>query len=195
MKQAIFFILDDYADWEGAYLANILNQNDDWQVKTASTQRAVTSLGGFKTTVDFLIQELPPDFDLLILVGGNSWGLKNHKVTDFICQTLAKGIITGAICGAVDFLAENGLLTGYNHTGNAFILWKEYPDYQNADKFIEEQAVRDANLITANGTAPLEFTQLVLKAIEFADQETIEKSIAFYQLGFYQFCKKYGSPF
>lgn len=36
MKQAVFVVLDEYADWEGAYLSSMLNQTDDWEIKTAS---------------------------------------------------------------------------------------------------------------------------------------------------------------
>ena len=36
MKQALFLILDEYADWEGAYLSTTLNQREDWSVHTIS---------------------------------------------------------------------------------------------------------------------------------------------------------------
>ncbi len=32
MKKAIFFLLNDYADWESAYLASRLNINKEWLV-------------------------------------------------------------------------------------------------------------------------------------------------------------------
>lgn len=31
-----------------------------------------------------------------------------------------------AICGAVDYLAKNGLLLNYKHTGNAQSLWNNF---------------------------------------------------------------------
>lgn len=34
MKTALFLMLDQYADWEGSYLASQINQNPDWQVVT-----------------------------------------------------------------------------------------------------------------------------------------------------------------
>lgn len=36
MQTALFLMLDQYADWEGSYMASQLNQSPDWQVKTAS---------------------------------------------------------------------------------------------------------------------------------------------------------------
>lgn len=48
MKTAITFLLEEYADWEGAYITSTLNQNEGWQNKTASIQSEVTSIGGLK---------------------------------------------------------------------------------------------------------------------------------------------------
>nr|WP_255313976.1 MULTISPECIES: DJ-1/PfpI family protein [Amylolactobacillus] len=100
-----------------------------------------------------------------------------------------------AICGAVDFLARNGLLSHYRHTGNAQYLWQNFKEYTNHEEFIEQQAVKDRNLVTANGTAALEFTHLVLKMINFAAESEIDKTTDLYTLGFYNFSAKYGIPF
>ncbi|MFK4311029.1 hypothetical protein ABH957_005778 [Bacillus sp. RC242] len=73
MKRALFLILDKYADFEGAYLSSTLNQRADWTVNTISLDRIVSSIGGFKTTVDYIIGSEPEDFNLLVMIGGNSW--------------------------------------------------------------------------------------------------------------------------
>ena len=52
MKTALFVLLDQYADWEAAYLLSLLNQRDDWQIQTASNLPLVHSIGGLQTTVD-----------------------------------------------------------------------------------------------------------------------------------------------
>ena len=44
MKTALFVLLDQYADWEGAYLLSLLNQREDWQIKTASNLPKVESI-------------------------------------------------------------------------------------------------------------------------------------------------------
>lgn len=69
MKTALFIMLNEYADWEGAYLSSQLNQNKGWQVKTASINSTVTSIGGLTTKVDYQLSDLP-NSDLLILIGG-----------------------------------------------------------------------------------------------------------------------------
>ena len=52
MKTAITFLLEEYADWEGAYITSTLNQNEKWQNKTASIQTEVTTIGGLKKKID-----------------------------------------------------------------------------------------------------------------------------------------------
>lgn len=195
MKQAIFFVLNEYADWEGAYLACQLNQDVNWEVKTASTDIEVDSIGGFRTIVDYPLKEIPPEYDLLVLIGGNSWSFENEFLKELLQKRLVSNRPVAAICGAVDYLAKNGLLTHYRHTGNAQYLWSNYQQYQNKTDFVGQQAVADRNLVTANGTAALEFTNLVLKMINFNTVKKINKITDFYQMGFYNYCERYGHPF
>lgn len=57
MKTALFVLLDQYADWEGAYLLSLLNQREDWQIKTASNLPKVESIGGLQTVIDLNFQK------------------------------------------------------------------------------------------------------------------------------------------
>ncbi|WP_318765024.1 DJ-1/PfpI family protein [Lactiplantibacillus carotarum] len=194
MKTALFIMLNEYADWEGAYLASQLNQAENWQVKTASINSTVTSIGGLTTVVDYQLRHAPTA-DLLILIGGNSWNVENSMLLNLVTNHLAATKPSGAICGAVDYLAHNGLLTGYQHTGNAQSLWQSYPQYQNPDDFHQQQVVTNQNLVTANGTAALAFTNSVLKLIKFTTDQQVDQTTDLYRLGFYQYCQIYGNPF
>lgn len=194
MKRAIFFMCDQYADWEGAYLASQLNQADGWQVTTASVIPVVTSIGGFQTKVNEVLPDISSDADLLILIGGNSWQHDYPALTKLISQYLLRESVVGAICGSVDYLARNGLLTGYQHTGNAQFLWQYDKQYTNPTEFKDKQVVRDRNLITANGTAALDFTDEVLSAMPINQQKT-HQEIELQRLGFYQYTKQYGNPY
>lgn len=159
MKKALFLILDQYADWEGVYLASALNQREDWSVHTVSLDPIVSSIGGFKTSVDYIIGLEPANFNLLVMIGGDSWSNDNKKLLHFVKTAFQKNIPIAAICGAVDFLAKNGLLNNHSHTGNFVYLWKDYKQYKPISSFVEKQAVRDKNLVTANGTRLLTFWQ------------------------------------
>ncbi len=122
MKTAVFLLLNEYADWEGAYLSSQLNQLTDWTVKTASIQKTIHSIGGFQTKVDYSINEIPLETELLVLIGGNSWHINSLEITNLIKNRLVAGKTVAAICGAVDFLAKNGLLNDKKHTGNSVYL-------------------------------------------------------------------------
>ncbi|MBI6550300.1 type 1 glutamine amidotransferase family protein [Xenorhabdus lircayensis] len=196
MKKAIFFLLNDYADWEGAYLASKLNIHEEWSVETASLKQGTCkSIGGFDTVITHSVDTLPHDIDLLVLIGGNSWVIENNKLKSLISTYLNAGVIVGAICGAVDFLAKNSLLNDFKHTGNSQYLWNEYKEYRNQDNFIKQQTVTDRNLITANGTAPIEFSEHILKALHIEKPEKITKEHELFTIGYYNYCNKYGDPF
>ena len=195
MKTALILLLNDYADWEVAYISSTINMSEEWSVKTISTQKEVKSIGGLTTKVDYLLEEIPSQYDLLILIGGNSWTNDDSDIINLVNHTLTNNIILGAICGSVDFMARNGLLNNFKHTGNDLSLWNTYDQYSNKDEFQFKQAVRDKNLVTANGTAPIEFEQLILESINYAEKNEIEKTIYLQRHGFYDYSKKYGNPF
>ncbi len=195
MKTALILLLNDYADWEVAYISSTINMSEEWSVKTISTQKEVKSIGGLTTKVDYLLEEIPSQYDLLILIGGNSWTNDDSDIINLVNHTLTNNIILGAICGSVDFMARNGLLNNFKHTGNDLSLWNTYDQYSNKDEFQFKQAVRDKNLVTANGTAPIEFEQLILESIDYAEKKEIEKTIYLQRHGFYDYSKKYGNPF
>lgn len=108
MKTALFLLLDEYADWEASYLNSELNQSSEWQVKTVSLQDIVTSIGGFKTLIDYNLNQRCPTGDLLILIGGNNWHIESTTLLNFINENFNSSKPIGAICGAVDYLAKNG---------------------------------------------------------------------------------------
>ncbi len=195
MKTAHILLLDNYADWEVAYISSTINMNEEWTVKTISTQKEVKSLGGMTTRIDYLLDEVPSQCDLLILIGGKTWDNDYPDIIKLLNFALKHNITIGAICGAVDFMARNGFLTNFKHTGNDLNLWNNFELYSNKNDFKFEQAVKDKNLITANGTAPIEFEQLILESINYADTTDIEKTIFLQKNGFYNYLKKYGNPF
>lgn len=81
MKQEILFIiLNEYADWEGAFIAACLNAGvmPGSEVKytpkvVAPTLDAVRSIGGFRTLPDYCFQTMPTDYAALVLIGGMQW--------------------------------------------------------------------------------------------------------------------------
>ena len=77
-KEVLFVLLDEYADWEGAFLSTSLNfgvmpgSDKKYIPKTvAPTEKEVCSIGGFRTIPDYSFRNLPEDYAALILIGGS----------------------------------------------------------------------------------------------------------------------------
>lgn len=189
MKKILYVILKQWADWELAYISSAVNMlgGGKFENKTVSlTKDTVLSIGGVKCLPDYDIQSVPSEYDALILIGGMSWRNENAmQVKPLIEDCIKHGKVLGAICDACRFLGSIGALNHTKHTANDLNELKQYTVYTNEQDFIHRQAVSDNNVITANGTAALEFAQEILKALSVASDEQIKGWYDFHKLGFY----------
>lgn len=188
-KEILVFIFDGYADWEGAYICAELNKRKtEFIVRTLSLDKEPkTSMGGFCVIPDYTIMDYPDDYSMLILLGGEAWiEGKNNKVITLVKHAINNNIPIGAICNAVTFLAEHGYLDNIKHTGNTLEYIKEKaPHYNGDENLIEQQAIFDSNLITANGTAALEFAREIMKCLKILSLEEINEWYNINKIGYY----------
>ena len=189
MKKILYVILEQWADWELAYISSAVNMlgGGKFENKTVSlTKNAVTSIGGVKCLPDYDLLTLPSDYGAVILIGGMSWHNENAmQVKPLIDACIKSGKVVGAICDACRFLGSIGALNGAKHTANDLNELKQYSSYTNEQGFMHRQTVLDNNVITANGTAALEFAQEVLRALLVSTKEQIKGWYDFHKLGFY----------
>lgn len=191
-KTMLFVILDKYSEWESAYLSSFLLAlgQDSFSVKTVSlTKDKVKSLGGFTTLPDYDIKSAPIDFEALILVGGMSWRTKESQEVKFLVDIALKNKkVLAGICDASVFLGKIGILNNIHHTSNDLNDLKQYAKemYTGEAKYLKEEAVCDNNIITANGTASLEFAREVLLALKVAPESTLFEWYNFYKRGPYK---------
>lgn len=189
-KEILTFIFDGYADWESAYICAELNAEDtEYVVKTISFDKfPKKSMAGFTVIPDYTIDEYPKAFAMLLLIGGKAWQEKqNEKVKPIVDYAVAQGIPVGAICGATFFMAENGYLDQVKHTSNTLEFMKaQAPHYRGDAYYIEKQAASDQNIITANGTATLEFAKEILLCLKVKSKKQIEQWYQFNKQGFYK---------
>lgn len=195
-KTIIFVLLNEFADWEFSYLAAKLNDVSflgKYEVKTLSlTTDPIKSIGGLTVIPDYSITHFPLDFSGLVLIGGSSWRKDESKlITRIIDKGLDNNVPIGAICDATTFLGKNRYLNNVSHTSNQLEDLKSYAkgDYTNEQAYILEQAVSDQNIITANGTASLEFAKQYYLALEPEAKDEIEQWYDFHKLGFYEAMK------
>lgn len=194
MKQEVLFLLlNEYADWESAYLAATLNAGvmPGSEVKyttkvVAPTLEAVCSIGGFRTLPDYSFQTMPKDYAALILIGGMQWDSPEaEQVVPLVEDALKRGKIVGAICNGASFMAKHGFLNNVKHTGNTVQQLKLWggENYTNEAGYEEKQAASDKKIVTANGTGQLEFCRELLLLLEADTPERIHATYDFYKNG------------
>ena len=189
-KEILVFIFDGYADWESAYICSELNGPEtDYIVKTLSLDKEPKiSMGGFRIIPDYTVSDYPQKFEMLLLIGGHAWmEQKNNAIQPVVEYAIKHHILVAAICNAANFMAENGYLDNIKHSGNTLTYMKsQAPHYKGDSNFIEEQAVCGSNIITANGTASLEFAREIMLYLNVKPAEKIDEWYKFNKLGFYQ---------
>lgn len=193
MKKIILFVIpEQYADWEGAYLSSALYMlgQGNYEVKTvALTMDKVTSIGGFRMLPDYDIHSIPEEYEALILIGGMTWRNESAgQIKPLVEACVKRGKVLGGICDASAFLGTAGVLNHVKHTCNDLNDLKQWAgnQYTGEDNYMLKQAVRDRNIITANGTAALEFAKEVLLALNAAPEDKIIEWYNFHKLGCYE---------
>ncbi len=190
-KRILFVVLQQYADWEAAYVSTaiaVLGEGK-YEIKTVSLSKDyVESIGGFRIMPDYDIKSVPNDYEALILIGGMTWRSESaHQLRALVDSCRHEGKILAGICDASAFLGTVGALNEIVHTSNDLDDLKQWAgsNYTGEQKYIAKQAVRDKNVITANGTAPMEFAKEILIALNVAAEEKILDWYNFHKLGFY----------
>lgn len=83
-------------------------------------------------------------------------------------------------------MAENGYLNQIKHSGNTLEFMKaQAPHYKGEQYFVEEQAVCDFNVITANGSASLEFAKEILLLLKVKAETAVLEWYNLHKLGYY----------
>jgi len=194
-KEILYLLLPDYAAHEAVYITQAITC-DDYALKNnpkyinkvvAPTLEPVQSCGGFHTVPDYSFDTMPEDYTALILIGGFGWLTPiADKVVPIVSKAIDNGKIIGAICNAASFMAKHGFLNEVSHTGNGLEQLKLWggDNYTNANMYQHRQAVTDKNIITANGSATLEFARELLLVLNNDTPEHIDMYYQFHKQGF-----------
>lgn len=195
-NEILYLLLPDYAAHEVVFLSQAV-ACDEYAIKenpkyvnkvVASTMEPVCSCGGFRTLPDYTFDTMPDDYAALVLIGGFGWANVElaTPVVQIVQRAIDTGKIVGAICNGASFLARHGFLNDVSHTGNGLEqlrLWGG-DKYTNAARYVHVQAVSDKNIVTANGSATLEFARELLLLLENDTPERIEMYYQFNKQGF-----------
>lgn len=191
-RKVYIYVFNTMSDWEVGYLTAELNTGryfkkelEPLKVITAGIDKnPITTMGGLKILPEISINECNLHRkDVLILPGGESWTSEVHEpVLEKAKEALIQGTVVAAICGATLGLAKKGLLDSRNHTSNDLDYLKMVvPNYSGEKYYKTYASVSDDNLVTASGTAPLEFTFQVLKLLDVFKEEALNSWLNLYK--------------
>ncbi|NBA84643.1 glutamine amidotransferase [Emticicia sp. CRIBPO] len=184
------FLFDGFSDWEIAYLTPELHKSEKVNLITFSKDGGpVTSMGGLKILPDISIEKvIADDVSLLVLPGGEDW---NERKLEFVSE-LTKTVHDhrkpiAAICAATTFLGSKGYLDNVKHVSNDLNYLKAVaPEYKGDALYQPEMFASDQNIITANGTAPIEFAREIFRKIELWEESEIEKWYQLFKNGIWE---------
>lgn len=195
-NEILYILLPDHAAHEIVYISQAV-ASDEYALKenpkyvnkaVAPSMEPVKSIGGFRTLPDYSFDTMPDDYAALVLIGGFGWTTPvAERVKPIVREAIGKGRIVGAICNAASFMAKHGFLNAIKHTGNGLEQLKIWggDNYTNTGGYIHAQAVSDRNVVTANGSATLEFAKELLLLL---GNDTPERIEMFYQFNKQGFC-------
>jgi putative intracellular protease/amidase len=173
-------LYDTLADWEVGHLLAELHTGRftgvSFDVVTvAESPEPITTMGGVRMVPDALLADLEPaDSDLLILPGGDIWDAGGGEAfASAAGRFLDAGVPVAAICGATAGLARAGLLDGRNHT-SAAAEHLAATGYAGGDRYVDERAVVDGDLITAGPQSPVQFARATLARLGLASERTLD---------------------
>jgi putative intracellular protease/amidase len=189
MKDVILYATDTMADWEYAYLTTGLAMADQQQPGRfrlrvlADDQREVTTAGRLRLSPDGdLAEVVAEDVALLVLPGGDTWEQGHERVLGLATRLLGAGQPVAGICGSTYGLARAGLLDSRRHTSNApeFLAAS---GYAGGEHYVDDRVVADGDLITAPGTAPVDFTAALFRRLELFPPEMTDAWQGLYTTG------------
>jgi putative intracellular protease/amidase len=153
-------------------------------VTVAESRKPITTLGGVRIEPDVLLADLDPaESDLLVLAGAEMWDTGGGDAFAAAAgRFLEAGTPVAAICGATAGLARAGLLDDRRHT-SAGTEYLAITGYGGGERYAEERAVIDGDLITAGPQSPVQFARATLQRLGLASERTLEAYEGFFDRG------------
>lgn len=175
-RKCYVFVFDGFSDWEPGLAIAALQKYTDFEVLPFSKDgKPVKSMGNVTVLPEAAMKDIEPvHVNLLLLPGGDAWDQGgNLEIMPLLNAVLEAGGAVAAICGATGFLAQQGYLNSIRHTSNHldYYLGAVAPDYKGRAHYIKKASVRDGQVITANGMAPVEFAEEILNHFNLLTNE------------------------
>jgi putative intracellular protease/amidase len=185
------FVFNGMADWEPSFaIAGINNprfQREPGRFRVITVGIAtddVITMGGVRIQPDLALSDLTPAASaMLILPGGEGWERgENREAVEKASELLAIGVPVAAICAATLALARAGFLDNRLHTSNAPEFLK-VAGYRGGSLYRNIPAIADGHLITASGTAPVDFAYQIFGTLQIYSDTALEAWYSLFKNG------------
>lgn len=189
MEQSVHtLVFDGLADWEPALALAVLRDNGLPITTVGFTRDTVTTAAGMRIVPDLSWEEVRiAKVKLLLIPGGDAWQRSEYPTAAFestLKKLLEAKVPVAAICGATVALARAGAFEGRPHTSNdAHWLSSIAPEYRGRELYRDELVVRQDGLITAPGTAPVEFAREVISELGAMPEDKIGAWFTLFKTG------------
>lgn len=190
-RNVYLYVFDSMADWEASFaIAGINNPRFQQRpgryrvVTVGTTRQPITTMGGMRIIPDITLSEVDPEeAAMLILPGGDTWESGgNREAIELARVFFIESVPIAAVCGATLALACAGMLDDFHHTSNS----REYlasTRYRGSKFYCDVPAITDEGVITASGTAPLEFAREIFRALDLYSESSLEAWYALFKFG------------
>jgi len=188
-KTAYLLVFDGLADWEPAHILCELRKSAQYEVKTAGfSLEPIITMGGITIMPDVTVKEIEAgETAVFILPGGTMWEQQSNESLQSLLRNLhAQDVPLAAICGATLEIARAGLTHQVKHTSNILeYLQGLVPGYSDHDHYVNEFAVTDQNIVTANGLGSVEFAREILKLLDVYSEADADAWYGMFKHGVY----------
>lgn len=153
-------------------------------VTVAESRDPVVSMGGITMVPDTVLAELDPTAsDVLVMPGAEMWDAGGGQAFAAAAgRFLEAGVPVAAMCGATAGLARAGLLDSRDHT-SASANYLAMTGYAGGERYRDERAVIDGDLVTAGPQSPVQFARATMERLGLAHESTLEAYEALFYRG------------
>lgn len=166
MKDVVL-LYDDCCIYEIVILNYFLKVTGSELLFCSLQGKTVRAMEGYSMNVDLPLEEVElSEVRSFIVPGGEIANIDDTLVMDIIRRLHRKNVLIAGICAGVDVLAKAGILN----------------DIRSSHSVMQEDCVKDGNVITARANAYVDFAIETAKALDlFEDEADLQETISFWK--------------
>lgn len=188
MEKVLCFIYDNMVDFEMTLACHLLDRRI---IPIAYEKKIIESNSGMCYYPMATVKEALEYEDVVgLIIPGGPNDEQRQELTELINKLNYQGKLLSAICAGPQYLARAGILKFRKYTTSLTkeLLKEVFPGVEEdpfpRENYIDENLVRDMNIITAKGNAFVEFAVEVADFFgKFKDQEEKKKCESHYKGG------------